>query len=386
MERNKEIATSANLADSLTEQQCDVLEWASDMRHVMHKNSEALYDVNAPKHKEIKAFISDTHYSQNPNNLNKRLKDAGLPLIKWSFDDTRIPTNELAMILDNRRLEKSRKRQCIRTLEKANADIENYFAQIDAKYLTFYCPSGNKRVFSNQSKGVSVESRNATIAEGYTIKGVESLKNNIAYLLHVYAGQISVEDIKPDTKELIYINLTKRGDAFVGSYCGTLNKIAASLSILPFNKAHKNDIVYYSYLIGWQRAKRELKPLIPKTVDFISNKIKETQEMMYTGDDSNYAAEMEQTIIQSMNINSLPVVYEVKKGTYVIAEITTLFGKINVSIINSLFVGSAYTLTIPQYQYTAIIHMADNIDYGKIPYEVQKQLKAVVPELMKLLQ
>ena len=42
------------------------------------------------------------------------------------------------------------------------------------------------------------------------------------------------------------------------------------------------------------------------------------------------------TIIQSMNINSLPVVYEVKKGTYVIAEITTLFGKINVSIINSL--------------------------------------------------
>ena len=77
MERNKEIATSANLADSLTEQQCDVLEWASDMRHVMHKNSEALYDVNAPKHKEIKAFISDTHYSQNPNNLNKRLKDAG---------------------------------------------------------------------------------------------------------------------------------------------------------------------------------------------------------------------------------------------------------------------------------------------------------------------
>ena len=137
MERNKEIATSANLADSLTEQQCDVLEWASDMRHVMHKNSEALYDVNAPKHKEIKAFISDTHYSQNPNNLNKRLKDAGLPLIKWSFDDTRIPTNELAMILDNRRLEKSRKRQCIRTLEKANADIENYFAQIDAKYLTF---------------------------------------------------------------------------------------------------------------------------------------------------------------------------------------------------------------------------------------------------------
>ena len=127
MERNKEIATSANLADSLTEQQCDVLEWASDMRHVMHKNSEALYDVNAPKHKEIKAFISDTYYSQNPNNLNKRLKDAGLPLIKWSFDDTRIPTNELAMILDNRRLEKSRKRQCIRTLEKANADIENYF-------------------------------------------------------------------------------------------------------------------------------------------------------------------------------------------------------------------------------------------------------------------
>ena len=383
MERNKEIATSANLADSLTEQQCDVLEWASDMRHVMHKNSEALYDVNAPKHKEIKAFISDTHYSQNPNNLNKRLKDAGLPLIKWSFDDTRIPTNELAMILDNRRLEKSRKRQCIRTLEKANA----------------------------------------TIAEGYTIKGVESLKNNIAYLLHVYAGQISVEDIvayvnedienriyhmdasmapqsvhkatnalvetgyiKPDTKELIYINLTKRGDAFVGSYCGTLNKIAASLSILPFNKAHKNDIVYYSYLIGWQRAKRELKPLIPKTVDFISNKIKEKQEMVYTGDDSNYAVEMEKTIIQSMNINSLPVVYEVKKGTYVIAEITTLFGKINVSIINSLFVGSAYTLTIPQYQYTAIIHMADNIDYGKIPYEVQKQAKAVVPELMKLLQ
>ena len=192
--------------------------------------------------------------------------------------------------------------------------------------------------------------------------------------------------IKPDTKELIYINLTKRGDAFVGSYCGTLNKIAASLSILPFNKAHKNDIVYYSYRIGWQRAKRELKPLIPKTVDFISNKIKEKQEMMYTGDDSNYAVEMEQTIIQSMNINSLPVVYEVKKGTYVIAEITTLFGKINVSIINSLFVGSAYTLTIPQYQYTAIIHMADNIDYGKIPYEVQKQLKAVVPELMKLIQ
>ena len=126
MERNKEIATSANLADSLTEQQCDVLEWASDMRHEMHKNSEALYDVNAPKHKEIKAFISDTHYSQNPNNLNKRLKDVGLPLIKWSFDDTRIPTNELAMILDNRKLEKSRKRQCIRTLEKANADIENY--------------------------------------------------------------------------------------------------------------------------------------------------------------------------------------------------------------------------------------------------------------------
>ena len=83
-------------------------------------------------------------------------------------------------------LRKSRKRQCIRTLEKANADIENYFAQIDAKYLTFYCPSGNKRVFSNQSKGVSVGSRNATIAEGYTIKGVESLKNNIAYLLHVY--------------------------------------------------------------------------------------------------------------------------------------------------------------------------------------------------------
>ena len=55
---------------------------------------------------------------------------------------------------------------------------------------------------------------------------------------------------------------------------------------------------------------------------------------MYTGDDSNYAVEMEKTIIQSMNINSLPVVYEVKKGTYVIAEITTLFGKINVSIIN----------------------------------------------------
>ena len=49
-------------------------------------------------------------------------------------------------------------------------------------------------------------------------------------------------------------------------------------------------------------------------------------------------------------------------------------------------VGSAYTLTIPQYQYTAIIHMADNIDYGEIPYEVQKQLKAVVPELMKLIQ
>ena len=31
MERNKEIATSANLADSLTEQQCDVLEWGNKM-------------------------------------------------------------------------------------------------------------------------------------------------------------------------------------------------------------------------------------------------------------------------------------------------------------------------------------------------------------------
>ncbi|MFR2512104.1 MAG: hypothetical protein ACLS9K_09100 [Lachnospira eligens] len=40
-----------------------------------------------------------------------------------------------------------------------------------------------------------MESRNVTIAEGYTIMGIESLKNNIAYLLHVYAGQISVEDI-----------------------------------------------------------------------------------------------------------------------------------------------------------------------------------------------
>lgn len=66
MERNKEIATSANLADSLTEQQCDVLEWASDMRHVMHKNSEALYDVNAPKHKEIKAFIMDVFGDKIP--------------------------------------------------------------------------------------------------------------------------------------------------------------------------------------------------------------------------------------------------------------------------------------------------------------------------------
>lgn len=44
MERNKEIATSANLADSLTEQQCDVLEWASDMRHVMHKNSRIMHN------------------------------------------------------------------------------------------------------------------------------------------------------------------------------------------------------------------------------------------------------------------------------------------------------------------------------------------------------
>ena len=34
-----------------------------------------------------------------------------------------------------------------------------------------------------------------TIAEGYTIMGIESLKNNIAYLLHMYAGQISIEDI-----------------------------------------------------------------------------------------------------------------------------------------------------------------------------------------------
>ena len=66
MERNKEIATSANLADSLTEQQCDVLEWASDMRHVMHKNSEALYDVNAPKHKEIKAFILSLIHISEP--------------------------------------------------------------------------------------------------------------------------------------------------------------------------------------------------------------------------------------------------------------------------------------------------------------------------------
>ena len=54
MERNKEIATSANLADSLTEQQCDVLEWASDMRHVMHKNSDALYDVNALSIRKLK--------------------------------------------------------------------------------------------------------------------------------------------------------------------------------------------------------------------------------------------------------------------------------------------------------------------------------------------
>ncbi|MFR2512103.1 MAG: hypothetical protein ACLS9K_09095 [Lachnospira eligens] len=38
-----------------------------------------------------------------------KIKRCWITLIKWSFDDTRIPTNELAMILDNRRLEKSRK-------------------------------------------------------------------------------------------------------------------------------------------------------------------------------------------------------------------------------------------------------------------------------------
>ena len=108
--------------------------------------------------------------------------------------------------------------------------------------------------------------------------------------------------------------------------------------------------------------------------------------MMNAGGDDNYADVMEQTIIQSMNINNLPVVYEVKKNTYVIAELTTLFGKINISIINSLFVGSAYTLTISQYEFTAVIDTVDNINYGKIPLEVQKQLNSVVPELMRLLQ
>ena len=38
-------------------------------------------------------------------------------------------------------------------LEKANADIENYFAQIDAKYLTFYFHQGIKEFLVIKVKG-----------------------------------------------------------------------------------------------------------------------------------------------------------------------------------------------------------------------------------------
>lgn len=420
MERNKEIGTSESLANSLTEEQCDVLEWASNMRHIMHKNNEALYDVNIPNHKEIKAFISDTYHSQNTNNLNKRLKDVGLPSIKWSFVDTEIPTNEAALLLDNRKLDKLRRRKCLKIMEQANADIENYFAEIDAKYLTFYCPTGSKRTYGMYARQAMVSSKYVTISEGYVVAGIEKMRSNIASMMQVYAEQISIEDIieyvnkdikqriyhmdsamapksvdyatnalietgyvKPITKERIFISLTRKGDKFVGNFCGTLNKVAGSLSILPVNRGHKNDILYYSHLLEQRNAKRPIKPLIPKTYDFITNELKQKRDSLFASEESG--AVIMETFTHCIDVNNLPVVYEAKHNTYIIAEVTTLLGKVNISIVNSLFVGAAFTITIQQYEFVTLYYPGDELSLGQIPKEVKKQLKAVIPELIRII-
>ncbi|MGN0317075.1 MAG: hypothetical protein ACI4E1_03970 [Lachnospira sp.] len=420
MERNKEIGTSESLAKSLTEEQCDVLEWASNMRHIMHKNSGSLYDVNAPNHKELKAFISDTYHSQNSNNLNKRLRDVGLPPIKWSFVDTEIPTNEIALLLDNRKLDKSRKRRCLKILEQANADIENYFSTIDEKYLTFYCPTGSKRIYNTYARQTVSDSRSATISEGYVVAGIDKVKSNIAAMLQVYVDQISIEDIieyvnkdinsriyhmdssmapksvedatnalietgyvKPSTQERIYISLTKKGDKFVGNFCGTLIRIAGTLSVLPINKVHKNDIVYYSHLLEQKAAKKPIKPLMPKSVDFITNELKEKHDTMFLREELSPV--IMDYCTHCIDVNKLPVIYEAKQNTYIVAEVTTLSGKVNVSIINSLFVGTAFTITIQQYEFVTLYYPGDEIELGQIPQEVQKQLKAVIPKLISII-
>lgn len=150
-QENEEIA----LENGLTEEQTDIIETITRLRHELHSEDvETIFNDQVEYPDSYKYFFDDT---AEENYVNTQLKKVGLPELKlpswgthfteWDFDEE---VKERGIEEYSKEWEELRSEylsNLTEDLDKANTTIENWLGEIDEKYGTQYKPTGMSRIF-----------------------------------------------------------------------------------------------------------------------------------------------------------------------------------------------------------------------------------------------
>ena len=143
------------LENGLSEEQIAFMENVCSMRHLMHTNIYALYNVHNVLHDELSSWLY---------NLGDDIIKFNLPQIKFSVDlmfiDNSFTWDEIDSLdfacesaEEDEVKEKARQEyeaQAILAFYKIHDDIESWLRKVDKKYKTEYAPSGMSRIAAHR--------------------------------------------------------------------------------------------------------------------------------------------------------------------------------------------------------------------------------------------
>ena len=132
---------------SLTGEQHDALAYLCRVRHEMHAGQDAFFLTDDPRYAAFELLLG----RDGNGELNRMLKDAGLPTIDIDTDIFRAETDKCFKREDfdtDHDYEMARAQAfdaSNRLAEKINFEIEEYLRGVDKKHGTDYCPTGEFR-------------------------------------------------------------------------------------------------------------------------------------------------------------------------------------------------------------------------------------------------
>lgn len=140
---------TVSLENGLSEEQIEFIINACSMRHVMHTNINALYNMEHSLHSSLSNWIEELPGKAADLNLiplkyTINLDNVGTAQYWDEFDGADFAEEDVCV---TERARQEYEEKAINNFCTIHDDVENWLRQIDEKYKTSFAPTGSNRMF-----------------------------------------------------------------------------------------------------------------------------------------------------------------------------------------------------------------------------------------------